>query len=165
MTEAVFIGAEKSGYDVTCGLTDKLIVHFPKYVANSNSKLLINKNVSFLYFQLGILSNIVCYVQLFLALPAGQESFSHWDNWWNCYSGIKDGCTRKEVLVDKSVYLLEPGFWPCNHSSASSNPSSTRFKACYPLFPFRHCLPLVKRFVSTCQFDKNRWLLDYLCPI
>ena len=44
MTEAVFIGAEKSGYDVTCGLTDKLIVHFPKYVANSNSKLLINKN-------------------------------------------------------------------------------------------------------------------------
>ena len=40
MTEAVFIGAEKSGYDVTCGLTDKLIVHFPKYVANSNSKLL-----------------------------------------------------------------------------------------------------------------------------
>ncbi|XP_032784458.2 carnitine O-palmitoyltransferase 1, liver isoform isoform X2 [Daphnia magna] len=30
LTEAVFIGAEKSGYDVTFGLTDKLIVHFPK---------------------------------------------------------------------------------------------------------------------------------------
>lgn len=33
LTEAVFIGAEKSGYDVTCGLTDKLVAHFPKWVS------------------------------------------------------------------------------------------------------------------------------------
>ena len=71
LTEAVVVAAEKNKYDLTMGLVDKLIVHFPKYVfcQMKKKKSIFSKN--FIFSRNSVEYRLICAALMGLAGWAG----------------------------------------------------------------------------------------------